>query len=190
MKEMLGIMKLGRKERGFVPIFLISLALSMLFMVLNRSELLLQSDVLSESTLSLVNSRVGNNDSLFLYVLRERVWIIPVLFLFSTTYLAPISVYGMIIWYGVSWGTILAITMLRYKVLGVLFLMVCGFPQYLLYIPAVFVALRLSGEQRTPDKRFFVQLIVLESMVFVGCLLESFINSLFIEKIIKIFIGV
>lgn len=190
MKEIFRVNRQGRKDGGFVPVFFISLALSMLFMVLNQSELLLQSDVLSESALSLVKIGNRNNDSLFLYVLRERMLLIPLLFLLSTTYLGIVAVYGVIVGYGIAFGSILAMAMLRYKVLGIVFLVVCGFPQYLFYIPAGTIALRLSGELRSSDRKFFLQLAVLEGIVFVGCLMESYVNSFLIEKIIKIFIGV
>ncbi len=189
MKEVFQINRKERKESTFVPFFLVSLAVAMLFMVLNQSELLLQSDVLSESALSLVKKE-GNGSSLFICVLKERIWVIPMLFLLSTTYLAGVFVHGVIAWYGMSFGALTAMAMLRYKLRGVLFLIMCGFPQYLFYVPAFAMALRLSVEQRIPDKKFFLQLTVLEGVVLIGCLAESYVNSLFVEKIIKIFIGV
>lgn len=190
MKEMFYVNKQGRKDRGFVPVFLISLALAMLFMVMNQSELLLQSDVLSESALSLVKGRSGDNGSLFLCVLRERIWTIPILFLISTTHLAAFMVYGTLVWYGVSMGALLAMAMLRYRLAGVFLLIVCGLPQYLFYVPAILIALRVSGEQREPDKKFFMQLIVLEGVILAGCLAECYVNSFLIEKIIKFFLRV
>ena len=182
------------KERlhaiSFASVFLISLVASMLFMVWNQRELLLQSEGLSEGALSLVKMRESSNGSLFFYVLRERMWVVPALFLFSTTYLATIAVYGSIVWYGLSLGSLLAMALLRYGITGMFFLVICGMPQYLFYVPAFIIALRVSVDVRRPDKKFFLQLIVLESIILVGCLVESYVNSLFVDKIIKFFIGV
>ena len=190
MKDAFQISRQSRGESGLAPVFFISLAATMLFMVMNQRELLLQTQVLSESSLSLVRPGESTGNSLFLCVLKERIWVIPMLFLMSTTYLAKSYVHGMLVWYGLSFGALMAMAMLRYKVLGILFLVMCGLPQYLFYIPAFSVALRLSVVQRTPDKRFFLQLGVLEGVVLVGCLAESYVNSLLIEKIIQLFIGI
>ena len=189
MREMFQVNKHGHKDSFFMPVFIVSLTVSMLFIVLNQSELLLQSDVLSESNLSLIN-RERNSSSLFWCVLRERIWLIPIMFLISTTYLARPFAHGVVVWYGFSLGAIVAVAMLRYRFLGVLFLVLCGMPQYFIYIPSFLTALRLSMEQRTPDKKFYFQLFVLELMILVGCILESYVNSFFIEKIIQLFIGV
>lgn len=190
MKTVLGVNKWNIKEISFVSAFVISLALSMLFMVVYKSELLLQSDILSEGSLSLVKLYDDSNSSLFLSILKERIWIIPLLFLSSTTYLAMPAVYFTIVWYGVTFGTIVATLMLRYGIAGVVLITLCSLPQYLFYIPALIIALRLSAVTRTPDRRFWAQLFVLEAVVFMGCLAESYINTLFVAKIIKIFIGV
>lgn len=190
MKDILRTNMLMGKEKAFATVFMLSLAVGMLYIVLNQSELLLQSDVLSESSLSLIKMKRGNKDSLFLWILMERMWIVPFLFLISTTNLCVWAVYGSIVWYGVSFGTLFAVAILRYRVLGVLFLILCSMPQYLFYGVAVVLTFRLCEAQRKPDKKFFLQLAVLEGIVFIGCLSESYVNYYILDKIIKIFIGV
>ncbi len=190
MKEILRTNILIGKEKAFATVFILSLAVGMLYIVLNQSELLLQSDVLSENSLSLIKIKSSNKESLFLWILRERMWIVPFLFLISTTNLCVWAVYGSVVWYGISFGTLFAVAILRYRVLGVLFLMLCSMPQYLFYSVAMILTLRLCKEQRKPDKKFFLQLVVLEGIVLVGCLSESYVNYYILEKIIKIFIGV
>ncbi len=189
MKDVFQINKWNRKENSLTALFFCSLAISMIFVVIKREELLSHTDILSMEMLSMVRCD-GVNSSLFLSVLKERIGIIPILFLVSTTYLASIFVHGVVMFYGFSVGTLFAIAMLRYKIGGVLFLLLCAIPQYILYLPAFFIALRLTMEERVPDRKFFLQLCILEGMIFVGCFLESYVNLFFVEKIIHFFIGV
>lgn len=172
----------------FLPLFAASAIIVMFVMLFQKSELLLHSEVFDENALSLIKYQAGNNRSLFLYVLKERIWVIPFLFLCSTTYLATAAVYGVIIRYGAGVGAVLGMGMLRYGVRGLLLVLAAGFPQYLLYVPVMMIALQLSRQQRTPDRKFFTQLFILEAVVIMGCFLESYVNLMLVEKIIKIFI--
>lgn len=190
MKNIYNAKKWNKKEISLITVFVASVVLAMIFCVIYKSESLLQTEVLSQSSLSLVKIQGSNKGSLFLCVLRERVWMIPILFLFSTTYLAMPAVWGTVILYGISFGTVLSLTILRYGMGGVFFLLLAGFPQYLIYIPVLMIALRVTGNIRKPDRNFYLQFIVLESLVIVGCFLESFINSLFLHRVIYFLIGV
>lgn len=178
------------KEFSYLTLFVLSVVFAMIFCVIYKSEFLLQADVLSQGSLSLVKTYSGNKGSLFLYVLGERIWTIPMLFLLSTTYLAGVAVYGVIMWYGISLGMVWSVALLRYGMKGIWFLLFSGFPQYLFYIPALVITFKLCREIRIPERRFFMQLLVLEGAVLVGCFLEAFVNVLFLQKIIKFFIGV
>jgi len=179
---------LVRSSSFFLPMFLASAAIMCIFVLTQGSDLLLQTMVLEEGTLELIKNQTQDGRSLFLYVLKQRAFLIPIIFLMSTTYLALLMVYGVIVWYGAAVGTVLGIAMLRYGVQGVLFLFVSALPQYLLYVPAVVAALHLSIGQRKPAKKFFIQLFVLELVVIIGCVLESYVNLRMLEKIIHIFI--
>lgn len=190
MQTVFDVKKRHRKGFSQISIFVISIISAMIFGVIYKSELLLQTDVLSQASLSLVKTYGSNKGSLFLYVLNERIWIIPVLFLLSTTYLAGAAVYITIVWYGISLGMLWAIALLRYGMTGSFFLVFSGLPQYLIYVPAMIITIKLCHEIRIPDRRFFLQLFVLESVVFLGAFLETFVNRLILEKLINIFIGV
>lgn len=171
-----------------MPMFVISAAVVWIFILTQGSDLLLQTEVLGESTLELMKYQAQDCRSLFLYVLKERCLIIPLLFLLSTTYLAMFAVYGVVLWYGAAAGAVLGVAMLRYGIRGILLVLAAGLPQYLLYVPAIVVALRLSMEQRQPTRKFFLQFFILELVVIIGCVLESYVNLMLVEKIIKIFI--
>lgn len=176
------------KNIPFLPLFAVSAILVMILMFFQKSELLLRTEVFDENTLSLMKYQTSNDRSLFLYVLKERIWVIPLLFLMSTTYLATVAVYGILIWYGAGVGALAGVAILRYGVRGILLLLAAGLPHYLLYVPAIMVALQLSKVQRKPGKKFFMQLFVLEVVVIIGCFLESYVNLMLVEKIIKAFI--
>ncbi len=179
---------LVRSSSFFLPMFLASAAVMCIFVLTQGSDLLLQTTVLEEGTLELIKKQPQEGKSLFLYVLKQRAFLIPIIFLMSTTYLALLTIYGVIVWYGAAVGTVLGIAMLRYGVRGVLFLLASALPQYLLYIPAVVAALHLSKGQRKPNKKFYIQLFVLELVVIIGCILESYVNLSMLEKIIHVFI--
>jgi len=175
---------------SFLTLFILSIMFAMIFCVIYKSEFLLQTDVLARDSLSLVKTYGGDKGSLFLYVLNERIWMIPLLFLLSTTYLCGATVYAVIVWYGISLGMVWSVALLRYGMKGIWFLIFSGFPQYIFYIPALLIALKLSCKIRIPDKRFLVQFLVLECLVVMGVFFEAFVNTIFIHKIIKLFIGV
>ena len=178
------------REISFLTLFILSIVFAMIFCVIYKSEFLLQTDVLARDSLSLVKTYGSDKGSLFLYVLNERIWLIPFLFLLSTTYLCSAAVYGVVMWYGLSLGMVWSIALLRYGMKGIWVLIFSGLPQYIFYIPALLITFKISCKIRIPDKRFFLQFLVLESLVFVGAFFETFVNTIFIHKIIKLFIGV
>ncbi len=182
--------KWNMQEISLITVFMVSLTMTMLFCIIYKKEWLLQSDILSQPSLSLIKAKDYDKSSLFLYILRERMWLIPLLFLLSTTYLARTAVYVSVVWFGIAFGSLISVLMLRYGMRGIFFLLLCSFPQYLFFLPAWVIAFRLSMVRRIADKKFFLQMIVLESVIFLGCLAECFVNSNILEKVIKIFIGV
>lgn len=186
-------MKVFQKElkgtnTSFLPMFVTSAVVVWIFIMIQGSDLLLQTEVLEESTLSLMKYRAQDCRSLLLYVLKERCLVIPIIFLLSTTYLAAWAVYGALLWYGAASGAVLGVAVLRYGIRGIFLVLAAGIPQYLFYVPAMVMALRLSVRQRTPNRKFFVQFLILEVVVIIGCILESYVNLMVVEKIIKIFI--
>lgn len=177
---------LQRKEVSFLSIFTISIIVSMLIFMFYGKEILQQTDVLSKEALSRIRCQ-NRNAAFFFFICRERLPVIPILFLLSTTHLGKRVVYSMIAWYGSGIGTLWAIVWMRYGVGGCLLLIGAGFPQYILYILALVIGLKLSCEKRTVNKRFWMQLTVLELVVAVGCFLEGYVNLYLLEKLLHLF---
>lgn len=174
------------RELSLFSLFIISAVVSMLLIMFYKSEWLLQTEVLSEASLSLIKYQNSSNGSLFLFICKERLWVIPVLFLLSTTYLAPGVVYGAVVWYGTGVGSLLAVALMRYGMSGIFLLLGAAVPQFLFYIPAVVITLMISAEKRIPDKRFWVQLLILEVVVIMGCFMEGYVNLFLLEKIVRL----
>lgn len=179
---------ISKSSSFFLPAFIASAVVVCILILAQGSNLLLQTTVLEEGTLELIKHQRQDSRLLFFYVFKERAFLIPFIFLMSTTYLTTLMVYGVIIWYGAATGAVFGIAMLRYGLRGMLFILVSAMPQYLLYIPAVAVALRLSVGQRQPTKKFLIQFLILEMVVIMGCILESYVNLSLVEKIINILI--
>ncbi len=180
--------KLHEVEISYLRLFGVTAIFCIIFILFQQSELLLHSQILDKSTLSLVRYQESNSKALFLYVLKERIWLIPLLYLLSTTYLAGITGYGMVLWYGTCAGAVTGVAMIRYGLSGLVLVLGAAVPQYFLYVPAVIVAIGLTRKRRVADNKFFVQLFLLEVVVIIGCVLESYVNPQLIEKIIYLFI--
>ncbi len=181
-------MEQGWKESGkeFKYLFLLGVTMAILFVVWNR-DVLLTTTVLDRDELSLLKYRTDHSRLFFLCVFRERCLVVPFLFLMSTTCLASLVVYGVVVWCGVAVGTIVTIAFARYGIGGLVLVIGAGMPQYIFYMPALFIALHLSQKVRKINHRFLGQLVILEVLVLVGCLLESNINYLIVEKIVGLF---
>lgn len=180
-----------KKEKGtgisYLSLFLVSFFLSALGIILCGKEIIECSKVLDKNTLEVWNSEMGGTKELFFYIWKERIWVIPFLFLLATTYLAKVSGYVLILGYGVGFGIVTGIALLRYGIFGILLVTAAGMPHYLIYISVLIFAINVNRRQRTVNKKFYIQLLVLEALVLVGCLLESYINPVVLKKFINIF---
>ncbi len=174
-------------EIPLIPLFVCCVVTAMIVTFTQKSDLLLHSTVLNEETLGFLLRRSGDSKALFLYVVKERFWVILVLFLISGTYLATLCIYGTVIWYGTGIGTLLAIALMRYGFSGILLLVAAGLPQYLLYVPAMLITLQLCKEKREISRKLFLQFGLMETVVIIGCFLESYVNLILVEKILDKF---
>lgn len=112
-------------------------------------------------------------------------------------YLVFCLVYG-----GFQCGFFLTVIMMRYGIKGILLIFGYTFPQYLIYIPVIFLCLRtgywlcksmyydnkMSRRGRT-DRilRHLLIIIVLVIILFFGALLETYVSSFLLRKILVLF---
>ena len=194
---------LNSGRRNILAIFCAGLAVGILVINMGMSILLEDTGLFDEDTLYCVKYMTVDSSALFCYVLRKRMGRLLILAVLSTTYLGLVVCGGCVFWYGMSAGTFLASLMIRYGVKGIMLAVVSVFPQYLFYVPAMFVMLawcetvfraiyhRNGGGYGAADKGFLVQkagqFVAIVSVILAGCLAEGYINPYLLKGFLKIF---
>jgi hypothetical protein len=84
-------------------------------------------------------------------------------------------------------GAVVGIALLRYGVGGIFLILGSAFPQYLLYVPAFIITINITKSQRRPEKHLALQLLLMEILIMLGCMLECYLNPTLMEKFIKLF---
>ena len=159
----------------------------MIFLLMRKNTVLIQTSIFSENTLKEIQVLLSGEAPTFLFLLQQRLAIILSLFILSTTTLGNLYVYMNVLWYGISSGLFLAIVLMRYGVKGLLLLVAGMFPHYLIYVPALILVFHLSREKRTVNSKYILQLLVISSVVMIGCILECYVNPEVVAKILKKF---
>ncbi len=141
---------------------------------------------------------------LFVYVFNQRI--IPVLYLclFGMTMFGLVVVYGYVFWYGFSAGMLLSLFSIQYGMRGILFCIIAIMPQYILYIPAFVLLIHIvyqltmelyfkksyTGKNFNSKKQIFfscfLQLLLIILCMIIGVILETYVNTYLLKKIINI----
>lgn len=178
---------LKRTEVSHLSLFCGVFIVSSLAVLLVGKDEIVQSGMMDRNALRLFRLPDIDKMELLFYILRERCFVLPLLFIMSTTYLGKGAGYACCAWYGVGIGAITGTAILRYGVGGMFLVLVSAFPQYLFYVPAFIICIGITKTQRKPNKRMVIQLFLIELLIIVGSLTECYINPTLIEKIIKLF---
>ena len=184
MGEYIKVVKAKRisEKRVFVATFLVCV----LGILLWGREKVVSGTLLDVRSMTGLGTEASNTSALLIYVLRERWWPIPLLFVMSTTYLGNITRYLMCAWYGMGMGVVLGTLLLRYGIKGIFVMLGASVPHYLFYVAAFIFSLKLLKERRAANKRLAVQLIIIEAIVILGCVSETIIAPDIVKKIAKI----
>ena len=176
------------KEKGVSEktIFIATFLVSVFGILLLGKESVKTSTLLDAHTLLNMEVKEPKKSALLLSVIRERWWPIPLLFMMSTTYLGKTVRYVMTAWYGVGMGVVFGILLLRYGLKGILLMIGAAIPHYFLYIAAFMLSLKILEERRVVNRKFVIQLIVIEAIVFLGCVSEATVTPYFMKKLIHI----
>lgn len=170
------------ERRIFVATFLVSV----FGMLLWGREAVIYGTLLDVRSMTGLGTEASKTSDLLVYVLRERWWPVPLMFMMSTTYLGNVTRYLISAWYGMGMGVVLGALLLRYGVKGILLLLGASVPHYLFYVWAFVFSLKLLRERRVANRKFAVQLVILEVIVILGCVSETMIAPVLMKKIIKI----
>lgn len=184
MSEYTKIIK--EKRCSLKTIFIATLLISMLGVLFRGKEAVMTSSLLDVRSMMNMDVKSSKNIALLVYIIRERWWPIPLLFIASTTYLGKAVRYLLTAWYGVGIGVVLGILLLRYGLKGIFLMMGAAVPHYLLYIVAFVLSLRMVEERRTANQKIIVQLVVMEVIVLLGCVIEATVTPFLLKKLIHI----
>lgn len=193
--------RLSFEQRRFFSFFCMGFVLGILVMNIGKSIFLKETGLFDEYTLYQMRYMTVDSNALFCYIFRKRISRMLALTVISTTYLGFVACMGTSLWYGMSAGVFLTTLTLRYGVKGILLAIVSMFPQYLLYVPAVlallswceelFRGIYTRGEYNMSDKKLLVKkagrLVVILSVITLGCLLEGYVNPYLLLGYLKIF---
>lgn len=139
-------------------------------------------------------------DSLFFYIVEERLPMLLLMLLLMFTSLGILSGVLVLGWQGFSIGFMLSAGIAKYSVKGILLVLGGMFPQYLFYFPVyllycwivLFLRQRLWGEERGTgtDRRLLYGAGVLSAaalfLVFTaGVFLESYLNPVILKNILN-----
>lgn len=152
----------------------------------------------------LQNPKIEQN-AFLAYVIRQRMKEYIMLGILSTTFLGISSVYFFIVWQGMISGMVLATVFVRFGLKGIILLVAGMFPHQLLFIPATVMMLiwtyqncsffyypgKYIGPGYHHKKQIFVRqgflLVWIFCVVFIGCILECYVNPILLTDVAKIF---
>lgn len=180
--------------KNFIRIFFLGIIVGIVVIFLCKGNIQTNSSILNEEWILKMQSEQINSKALFVYVLLERFKEIGVLFLISSTMIGCVCLYGYAALIGAGGGIFLAIACLRYGAKGIVMVFVAAFPQILVYLPLFLYVFHIGYQfcvrlyypqkdywKNNQSNRVFFLTIILHICVvlvvlFVGILLESYVN--------------
>ncbi len=191
--------------KNWMQVFGVSLFLGILLLSGLQELLIKETGVFGPQFLSsLENSEIEEN-AFLAYVIRKRMKEYIMLGILSTTFLGIAAVYFFIIWQGIISGMVLATVFVRFGLKGIILLVAGMFPHQLLFIPATVMMLiwsyqncsifyypgKYTGPGYHHKNQVFMRqgflLIWILCVVFIGCILECYVNPILLTDVAKIF---
>ncbi|NBJ93809.1 stage II sporulation protein M [Parablautia muri] len=186
-------------------LFLGSFLFGVLIMNMGNETLLSEGGIFSQTSVGRLRYMEIDSGRFFRYVLEHRMGEGALLLLLSSTGLGVISIYACIIWQGILTGMTITAAVIRYGIKGLLLLLGSLFPHQLLLIPAEVMLLgwcyencskgHFLGKYTAPYHKNIRQqylkqavgLLWIVIVIFIGCILESYVNPILLSDLVKIF---
>lgn len=186
-------------------LFLGSFLFGVLIMNMGNETLLSEGGIFSQTSVGRLRYMEIDSSRFFRYVLEHRIGESALLLLLSSTGLGVIAIYACIIWQGILAGMTITAAVIRYGIKGLLLLLGSLFPHQLLLIPAEVMLLgwcyencskgHFLGKYASPYHKNFRQqylkqavgLLWIVMVIFIGCILESYVNPMLLSDLVKIF---
>ena len=194
-------------KTGYYLLYLFMLGLFLGILLVNiRHDVWIKDDGLLniEMMKQLKNSEL-NSSYLLGYIVKHRISVILTVSMLASTVIGLPIVCAYVCYLGASAGCMLSVAVIRYGIRGVFFIAASIFPQGLLLIPAYFLLFIWSLDCNRSlyanidgmQGRYFlgrqfllrkgIKLIGILILVFLGCVVESYVNSQILHFVFKIF---
>ena len=190
----------GRILALFIAGFLAGLAL----IYVGQESLVGNADFLDSFSVGRMGVLDIDKPMLFFYSMKERFSPAILLIALTLAGVGSIAVSVYLIWAGFCAGTILSVLSIRYGIRGILIFTGGIFPQILLLAPAYLLLFRWCQgfQERMRTARYpgnaagkhaglsavrAGPLIFILGMLLTGCLVESYVNPIFLQKIFHFF---
>ena len=135
------------------------------------------------------------------YLLTARIKTVLIPAVLGTTYLGLAAIRLQVIEFGACGGILLSVCLSRYGLKGIGLMAVGLLPQYVLYLPAavwlfgwssgvcteIYFQKQLGRDVKRWGIRRLLQFLAILVIVIIGCFLETYVNPLFLQKVIKNF---
>lgn len=136
-----------------------------------------------------------NSEELFIYLLKVRLLTVVILGILGNTRWGIIGMTFYCAWLGFSAGMFIAMVTIQSGSSGMILTLVSLLPQYLLYIPAIFLLFfgilrrgRVLAEDNdnSQEKTRYIGIVVAVITLFLlGIWLETYVNPIFTKKLLK-----
>ena len=190
----------GRILALFIAGFLAGLAL----IYIGQESFVGNADFLDSYSVGRMGVLDIDNSMLFFYSLKERFSPAVLLIALTIAGVGSIAVSIYLVWAGFCAGTILSVLSIRYGIRGILIFMGGIFPQIPLLAPAYLLLFRWCQgfQERIRSTRYNSAgtgkygsltafragtLIFILGMLLAGCLVESYVNPVFLQRIFHFF---
>lgn len=186
-------------------LFMIGFFIGILAVNMGHGTWIRNGSLLGPEMMSQLKNSRPEGESLVGYILKNRLSVVCVLGLVSTTVIGMPALCVYICYTGLSAGCLLSVAVIRYGIRGLLFMAAALFPQFLLLVPAYVMLFfwgvdvnsilyaprsQMEGYERY-SRQFYlkkgVQILGIVTVTIMGCLLESYVNPKVMHFVLKIF---
>ena len=183
----------------FLPVFLTGFAAGVLYMALFGRSVVHETTLLSRYFFSKYQQVEFASGELFLYILKSRMSAFTLLWLTGFTFFGTAASLLALAWVGISLGITMTTAAMKLGFSGMLICLASGLPQLILYVPATAWLLRKISEMSENRERrssrysggrgqllsYLLVWLLGFSLFFLGSLLESYVNPLFLRAVLK-----
>ena len=183
----------------FLPVFLTGFAAGVLYMALFGRSVVHETTLLSRYFFSKYQQVEFASGELFLYILKSRMSAFTLLWLTGFTFFGAAASLLALAWVGISLGITMTTAAMKMGFSGMLICLASGLPQLILYVPAAAWLLRKISEMSENRERrssrysggrgqllsYLLVWLLGFFLFFMGSLLESYVNPLFLRAVLK-----